>query len=100
MEKTFVFNETVQIKPKAIGFNNEKQLDDYTQLTTGDGGIYSTVKDLYKLDKALREGILINKANTELMYQHPKLNNGNSSEYGFGWFISKIRKKSQCKLLD
>lgn len=93
MEKTFVFNETVQIEHKAIGFNNEKQLDDYKQLTTGDGGIYSTVEDLYKLDKALREGILINKANTELMYQQPKLNNGKSSEYSFGWFISKSPEK-------
>lgn len=90
MEHSFVFNETaVPIIAKAIGFNKDKHLDDYKQLTTGDGGIYATVEDLYKLDKALREGVLINKANTELMYQQPKLSNGNSSEYGFGWFISK-----------
>lgn len=93
MEKTFVFNETVQIEHKAIGFNSEKHLDDYKQLTTGDGGIYSTVEDLYKLDKALRTGELINKSNTELMYQQPILNNGNSSEYGFGWFVSKSPEK-------
>lgn len=90
MECTFVFKETaVKTVPKAIGFNKDKHLDDYMQLTTGDGGIYSTVGDLYKLDKALREGVLINKENTELMYQQQILSNGNSSEYGFGWFISK-----------
>lgn len=94
MEHSFIFTEALaQTVPKAIGFNKDECLDDYRQLTTGDGGIYATVEDLYKLDKALRKGLLINKANAELMYQQPLLSNGNRSEYGFGWFISKSPEK-------
>lgn len=88
MEHTFVYDETKpEIPNKATGYNNEKQIDDYNQLTTGDGGIYSTPLDLYKLDKALRNGTLINKENAKLMYETPLLENKKKGEYGFGWFV-------------
>lgn len=92
MQNTRVYDQTKPIiANKAIGFDKDKMLDDYSFLTTGDGGIYSTVEDLYKLDKALRNNLLLNKANTGLLYQPPMLSNGKKSIYGFGWFIENYQ---------
>lgn len=88
MTNTKVYEESMSvIKNKALGYNRQKQPDDYSQLTTGDGGIYSTVNDLYKFDRALRNFSLINKDNTSLMYTPFKLSDGRFSKYGFGWHI-------------
>lgn len=89
MKNTWVYDSSTAHKNKAAGYNKEKQLDDYSILTTGDGGIYSTPEDLYQFDQALRNFKLINKSNTSLMYTAPKLSNGKLSSYGFGWFIEE-----------
>ena len=90
MLHTKVFDEMEPlIENRVIGFNKRKEQDDYNLLTTGDGGIYSTVGDLYVLDRALRLGLLLSKENTKLMYEPPVLLNGEKSKYGFGWFIDR-----------
>jgi CubicO group peptidase (beta-lactamase class C family) len=87
MKNTWVYDSSTASKNKATGYNKEKQLDDYSILTTGDGGIYSTPEDLYRFDQALRNFKLLNKNNTNLMYTPSKLSDGKLSNYGFGWFI-------------
>ncbi len=88
MQHTVVYDETKpDIPAKAIGYNKDKEKDDYTQSTTGDGGIYATTGDLYKLDKALRTGLLLDKQNTEEMYRLPVFPDGKSGPYGLGWFV-------------
>lgn len=88
MNHTKVYDESRPIiEHKAIGYNKQKQLDDYSILTTGDGGIYSTAEDLYLFDRALRNFSLVSKRNTSLVYSPPRLANGEPSNYGFGWFI-------------
>lgn len=88
MNNTKVYDESMPvIKNKALGYNQQRQPDDYSLLTTGDGGIYSTTKDLYKFDKALCNFSLINKNNTALMYAPFKLSDKTLSNYGFGWCI-------------
>ena len=77
------------IPDKAIGYNKDGQVDDYVMLTTGDGGIYSTVEDLYQLDKALRKNQLLSEKSTKLLYQTPILPDGTNSNYGMGWFMDK-----------
>ena len=89
MSHTTVYEENASIPDRAIGYNRNKIVDDYSILTTGDGGIFSTANDLYKLDKALRAGQLLSKKSTELLYQTPILKNGSNSKYGLGWFIEK-----------
>lgn len=91
-EHSFVYDKTSNAIPdRAIGFNKEKVYDDYSQLTTGDGGIYATTGDLYKLDRALRNGLLLNKKNTELIYRLPELSDGKKGPYGYGWFVKTDR---------
>ncbi len=89
MHHTIVYGSGTIIPNKAIGFNKDKQLDDYAILTTGDGGIYSTAEDLFKLDKALRTQQLLSKETITKLYQTPLLQDGSNSEYGAGWFVEK-----------
>lgn len=87
MSNTYVYDQSTVIHNKALGYNEKKEPDDYSILTTGDGGLYSTPEDLYKFDQALRNFTLINKSNTALMYTLPKLSTGELSNYGFAWLI-------------
>ncbi|PRB00564.1 serine hydrolase [Chryseobacterium sp. MYb7] len=87
MNNTYVYEPDTVIQNKAFGYNKQKKPDDYSILTTGDGGIYSTPEDLYKFDQALRNNTLISKENTALMYTPFKLSDGQISNYGFAWFL-------------
>ncbi|MPS66803.1 MAG: class A beta-lactamase-related serine hydrolase [Chryseobacterium sp.] len=89
MHHITVYESNTVIPDKAIGYNRDKKVDDYSILTTGDGGIYATAEDLYKLDKALRTNQLLSEKSTKLLYQTPILEDGTHSEYGSGWFIEK-----------
>ncbi|WP_223609211.1 serine hydrolase [Chryseobacterium sp. OSA05B] len=89
MKNTWVYDSSTASKNRATGYNKNKQLDDYSILTTGDGGIYSTPEDLHRFDQGLRNFKLINKSNTDLMYTPAKLTDGKLSYYGFGWFIEE-----------
>lgn len=98
MHNTTVYDQTMQLIPdKAIGFDKDKIKDDYSILTTGDGGIFSTVEDLYKFDSALRNNILLPGNSTSPMYQLPVLQDGKLSEYGFGWFIENTNGNKIAK---
>ncbi|KAB1231702.1 serine hydrolase domain-containing protein [Chryseobacterium viscerum] len=87
MTHTYVYESSTVIQNKALGYNKQKKPDDYSILTTGDGGLYSTPEDLYKFDQTLRNHTLINKENTAVMYTPSQLSNGQVSNYGFAWFI-------------
>lgn len=89
MKNTWVYDSSTADKNRATGYNKDKQSDDYSILTTGDGGIYSTPEDLFRFDQALRSFKLINKNNTDLMYTPAKLSDGKLSNYGFGWFTEE-----------
>lgn len=92
MKNTWVYDSSTAHQSRAKGYNKEKKPDDYSILTTGDGGIYSTPEDLYRYDQTLRNFKLINKSNTALMYTPAKLSDGKLSNYGFGWFIEEDGK--------
>ncbi|GEJ44180.1 serine hydrolase [Chryseobacterium sp. ON_d1] len=87
MNNTYVYESNTVIQNRASGYNKQKKPDDYSILTTGDGGIYSTPEDLYKFDQALRNYTLINKENTIMMYSPFQLTSGQTSNYGFAWFL-------------
>lgn len=89
MHHTTVYEPNIFIPNKATGHDSNKKVDDYSLLTTGDGGIYSTAADLYKLDKALKKYQLLSEKSTEQLYQTPILQNGTHSKYGLGWFIEQ-----------
>lgn len=51
------------------------------------GGFLSTTDDLLKFANALLEDRLLKPATKEMMFTPQRLNNGDSTAYGIGWFI-------------
>ena len=86
MKNTFV-NNGADID-RAIGYDENWNRNDYL-MTTADGGLISTIEDLYLWDKALFENKLLNVNSKEQMFKPSILNNGNRVNYGFGWDINE-----------
>ncbi|MEM6802311.1 MAG: serine hydrolase domain-containing protein [Bacteroidota bacterium] len=61
----------------------------YLNPAKGDGGIYSTVDDLLKWDRALYTDKLVSKESLEEAFTPGKLANGDTHHYGFGWGIGE-----------
>jgi CubicO group peptidase (beta-lactamase class C family) len=53
------------------------------------GAIVCTAADLLKWDRALFGGKIVSAADLRLMTQAARLRNGEATEYGFGWVVSK-----------
>ncbi len=91
LENTWVHdlrNPGILQKNRAIGYNfNMKKEDDYDLLTWGDGGMYSTLEDLFIFDRALYDGSLISSQSLIVAYSPVLLAGGNTRNYGFGWVI-------------
>jgi CubicO group peptidase (beta-lactamase class C family) len=69
-----------------------------TSAVLGDGGIYSSIDDLAKWDRALRNHTLLTAAEMQPALTpvqttaHPaKLPNGKPVSYGFGWFLDRYQ---------
>ncbi|MCH7514067.1 MAG: beta-lactamase family protein [Bacteroidetes bacterium] len=91
MKNTWVYDLRVPERNKpgrAIGYrSNLKKTDDYYLLTWGDGGIYSSIEDLFILDRALYSEKLVSAKTLEEAYTPVALVNGATKNYGFGWVI-------------
>ncbi|SDS70222.1 CubicO group peptidase, beta-lactamase class C family [Formosa sp. Hel1_31_208] len=53
----------------------------------GDGGIYSTLEDLYNWNMALANYTIISKDYLDEAWASGKTNDGEYTGYGFGWFL-------------
>jgi len=69
-----------------------------TSAVLGDGGIYSSVDDLAKWDRALREHTLLSETEmkpaltpVELTGGHATSDDDREVRYGFGWFLSPYK---------
>ena len=65
-----------------------------TSAVLGDGGIYTSIDDLEKWDRALRDHILLSKAEMQAALApvqptggQAKVQSGKPVSYGFGWFL-------------
>jgi CubicO group peptidase (beta-lactamase class C family) len=55
-------------------------------LTVGDGGLFSTLDDLFLWDQALNTERLVPKRALEQAFASGKTNDGTPVGYGFGWY--------------
>lgn len=86
MNRTEVYIQSKsEIQNRAIGFSAFGELSDYNILTTGDGGMFSTVLDLYKWDQALYDEKLVPHIMLSEAFSGMKLNDGTYTDYGYGW---------------
>ncbi len=67
----------------------------YLDPITGDGAVNTTILDLVKWDKALRENILVSKASIEKAFTQYKVKSGKEIPYGYGQQINYAEGKER-----
>lgn len=89
MGNTWVFDiRNDRVGDWAVGYtDNLRKRDEYYLLTTGDGGIFSTLEDLFIWDQALYTDELLSTASLEEAFSPLTLPNGITGKNGFGWVI-------------
>lgn len=63
---------------------------DYPLLTVGDGGLFSTLDDLFLWDQALNSERLVSRAALEQAFTSGTTSDGTSLGYGFGWYTNVL----------
>ena len=85
---TIVYDQFAEEPERRVtGYGKDGTLTDYQFRTTGGGGIFSNVEDLYKWHKALSSYSLIKEDIMKLAYKPTILKTDSTVYYGFGWFI-------------
>ena len=62
-----------------------------TSSVLGDGGVYSSVTDLFKWDQALYKPRLVSEAMLRVAFSPATATDKPGRSYGFGWFIGEYR---------
>ena len=62
-----------------------------TSAVLGDGGIYSSVEDLYRWDQGLYNGRLVRAETLKQAFTPATLSDGKKTSYGFGWETGELR---------
>ena len=92
MNSTVVYDTTSPtLPPRATGHTPAGEVDDYGAFTTGGGGIFSNVNDLYKWANR-RQHPEIDKLFDQEAYSPAVLSNDSLSMYGFGWRLDPNNK--------
>ncbi len=88
MEDTYVFSNATAKTATPSYYKNGKAYDiKFLDFIYGDKNIYTTVKDMMKWDKALRDGKIFNKESIALAYTPSSTLVADQSNYGLGWRI-------------
>ncbi len=91
MDHSFVADGSPRTQPlRARGYTRFGDLDDYNLATVGEGGIYSTVQDMFTWDQALYTEKLVHTSTLGEAFTRPKLADGSKSGYGFGWGLADV----------
>jgi len=61
----------------------------YINPVRGDGGIYASLEDLRKWDRILYTDKIISEASIKEAFSPFILKNGDTTDYGFGWFLGE-----------
>ena len=92
-----------QVSNRAFGYSMEGGLwtetdQGPTSATLGDGGVYSSLADLAKWDRALRQHTLLSANEMEAAFTPVELSggevrgpDGEPAAYGFGWFLNSYK---------
>ena len=108
MNDTLAFEKGKNEVPRrAYGHTREKNVwrqtdQSPTSAVLGDGGIYSSIDDLAKWDRALREHGLLSESEmkpaltpVQLAAGPAKFPDGSPVSYGFGWFLAPYRGQAR-----
>ncbi len=95
MDNSYYGSHSKIIPNRASGYqpNNEGYRNaDYLSMTLpyAGGSLMSTVEDLLKWQQAIHNNVLITQESKALAFSDSKLNNGESTYYGYGWRLDEI----------
>jgi hypothetical protein len=93
MTHSYVDEPTLVIKNRAHGYGRERNVNiRVADLLNGKaaGGIQSTAEDMLKWTEALQANKLLKPETLQLAYTPQKLNNGQLTDYGLGWYIQEL----------
>lgn len=65
-----------------------------TSAVLGDGGIYSSVEDLFKWDQELYANRLVSASLRQQSFTPAMLNDGTQTKYGYGWYVEPYKNFS------
>jgi CubicO group peptidase (beta-lactamase class C family) len=63
---------------------------DYPLLTTGEGGMFSTLDDLFLWDQALNGERLVSREALQRAFTSGATSDGKAIDYGFGWYTNRF----------
>jgi len=101
MENTLVYEQGISVVPNRVfGYSLEgtafKPTDQsLTSSVLGDGGVYSSVAELYKWDQALYTHQLVSAKTQQLIFTPGPPTENPEKGYGFGWYIGYYRGARQ-----
>ena len=100
MNRSFVYDlhNTTAIENRAYGFRQWRGShiiipDNNLDGPLGDKGIFSTVGDLFKWDQALYRSSLLPSEIWKQAFEHGRLSNDSTINYGFGWRLQNYLDK-------
>ncbi len=97
MDGTVAYREGISTVPeRAFGYSRRgdgfaRTDQSSTSAVLGDGGIYTSVSDLAKWDRALENHTLVGADARKLSWTPAALSDGTKTSYGFGWFVDHDR---------
>ncbi len=97
MNHTLAYERGLSVVPsRAYGYSPDRggfQRTDQslTSSVLGDGGIYSSVADLYQWDQALYTAKLVGPKMLKLAFTAGPVTDRPDTAYGFGWYITQYR---------
>ena len=97
MSHTLAYEQGLSVVPnRAYGYSPDgsgfKRTDQsLTSSVLGDGGIYSSVADLYQWDQALYTDKLVTRKMLKLAFTPGPATEHTDTGYGFGWFVGQYR---------
>ncbi|MBP7461715.1 MAG: serine hydrolase [Candidatus Delongbacteria bacterium] len=102
MNRSVALEEGInQVENRAYGYKQKKEDGSFyladqskTSRVLGDGGIYSSVEDLYQWDQALRQKKLVSEEIYHQIFTPSAWIEGHYYSYGFGWKIRSYRGMS------
>ncbi|MGH7597314.1 MAG: serine hydrolase domain-containing protein [bacterium] len=96
MKNTVAYQKDIStVKHRAMGYRQEGGQfvfsdQSLTSAVLGDGGIYSSVEDLFKWDQALYTESLVKQETLAAAFTPGVLNDGKVLDYGFGWQLDQL----------
>ncbi|MFN3753285.1 serine hydrolase domain-containing protein [Flavobacterium sp.] len=97
MTQSYYATDRQIISKRAYGY--QKKESGYVNKTVinysvpfASGAIMSTLKDMLTWQMALNNNTLLNTENTQKLFNNYSLNNGEATNYGYGWHLKKINK--------